>query len=84
MAGLWLPSHDGGRVEEFNRYRVAGKAEIVITWSLTKKSLPKLLNESALRWPKHRRLLFHSSGGWKAEIHVSAGLVSSEASHLDL
>lgn len=30
----------------------------------------------------NRNLFFHSSGGWKSEMKVLAGLVSSEASFL--
>ena len=33
---------------------------------------------------RNRRLLFHSSWGWKCKIKVSAGLVSPEASLLGL
>ena len=60
------------------------KLKIFTIWTLTIKSALNPLNQSVLRLPKHRRLLSHDSGVYKAEIHVSAGLVSSEASLLGL
>ena len=35
-------------------------------------------------WKKKRHLFSHSSGGWKSEVEVPAGLVSAEASVLGL
>ena len=57
------------------------KLKIFTIWTLTIKSALNPLNQSVL---KHRRLLSHDSGVYKAEIHVSAGVVSSEASLLGL
>lgn len=37
---------------------------------------------AAIRSLKHQTLLSHSSGGWKSEIRLSAGLISFEASLL--
>lgn len=47
----------------------------------TPTELLRLLGQSTTGWwPIHQNLSSHSSGGWKAEIGVSAGLVPPEGS----